>query len=66
MIDFQMYRELHQKEIDENRSLRVGGKDESVPVSVMEDEKPPIENFFLLLPPYLFGYSMKDKKWSKC
>lgn len=65
MIDFDMFRDLHQKEPEDERQSAPTTSDAMVPPEVMDKDEPDDPNFFLLLPSNVFGFSMKDKKWSK-
>jgi hypothetical protein len=63
MLDYESYREMHQKD-EEEESNRPGDLDEEL-LGPNEPE-PPNDAFLLLLPARMHGFGLHDKKWSEC
>jgi hypothetical protein len=58
MVDFQTYRYMHPDAPAAGKRLN-----DSLGPDKMASEKPPEDDFVLLLPPSVYGFNMLDKKW---
>ncbi|KAI9874942.1 MAG: hypothetical protein M1830_009098 [Pleopsidium flavum] len=58
MIDTTTYRKMHPDAVISNRPLR-----DDLGPKVLERDEPPDGDFFMLLPPNIFGFNMQEKKW---
>ncbi len=56
MVDFEYYQQQH--------GLSNAQVDDELAAGAMDCDEPPGEDFIWLLPTFVHGYSLEDKKWS--
>lgn len=60
MVDYTMLRRIYpNKRIFENNTDDLGEE-------AMNKTEPPDDDFLAMLPPYIFGFDIDSKAWSKC
>ena len=61
MVDFNTYRKMHSSAAVFKHKAK---SSDILPLDAMEKDEPPDDQFLLLLPANVWGFSLQDKKWS--
>lgn len=67
MIDMETYKSMHLKKKDDKNAFQEDEYSADIlPAEYLDEDDPDLDdNFYLCLPPRIFGFNMQKKEWSK-